>query len=425
MSMFATGVSRRKVAADRRLLSFEGVQMSQSFFDHQRSRGPLPTTRPEGCGMLLSVVVPCKNEEEGLREAHRRLVSALESATTLDQSVTGSGLMPVGEAKNPIRQTATTSSSAAPTVTEFRNGASGRRDSGAPICFEIIYVDDGSTDGTARILREIQAGENCVRVLRLSRNFGHQVAITAGLEHASGDAVVIIDADLQDPPEMIGEFLARWREGYDVVYGLRTDRPGETAFKLWTAKAFYRFINRLSETRIPLDTGDFRLMDRAAVDALLSMPERDRFVRGMVSWLGYSQVAVPYRRAARYAGNTKYPLFKMLRLATDGILSFSITPLRLATWMGFAASALAIFGILFALYDRFFAAGVVKGWTSSLIAVLFIGGVQLICLGIIGEYVGRIYGESKRRPLYFVRERLGFDAQNQSTVAGVAERIAK
>ncbi len=374
--------------------------MSHAFFERPRLHGsPAPRSADEGRAALLSVVVPCKNEEDGLRETHRRLTTALESAGTVRNSAPDLRPQPVGELKTSTRDATT--------------------------CFEIIYVDDGSTDGTAAVLRELQAADSCVRVVRLSRNFGHQVAITAGLEHASGDAVVIIDADLQDPPEVIGEFLARWREGYDVVYGVRTCRPGETAFKLWTAKAFYRIINRLSDTSIPLDTGDFRLMDRAAVDALLSMPERDRFVRGMVSWLGFSQVAVPYTRAARYAGATQYPLFKMLRLATDGILSFSITPLRLATWTGFAASGLAILGIVYALYAHFFAAHMVRGWTSSLVAVLFIGGVQLICLGIIGEYVGRIYGESKRRPLYFVRERLGFNEQNRPAVINVTERIAK
>jgi polyisoprenyl-phosphate glycosyltransferase len=373
--------------------------MSQSFFDHPRSHGSSAPGRSEARTQLLSVIVPCKNEEEGLKETHQRLAAVLESAGAVHYPIPDPRPQTLGE------RTASTR--------------------GAATSYEIIYVDDGSTDRTAVVLRELQATDRRVRVVRLSRNFGHQIAITAGLEHASGDAVVIIDADLQDPPEVIAEFLARWREGYDVVYGVRTDRPGETAFKLWTAKTFYRFINRLSETRIPLDTGDFRLMDRAAVDALLSMPERDRFVRGMVSWLGFSQVAVPYTRASRYAGTTKYPFFKMLRLATDGILSFSITPLRLATWMGFAASGLAILGILYALYARFYATHLVRGWTSSLIAVLFIGGVQLICLGIIGEYVGRIYGESKRRPLYFVRERLGFDTQNRPTVVNVAESIAK
>jgi polyisoprenyl-phosphate glycosyltransferase len=367
--------------------------MNESSFDHQRSRRPVAPACAEERAMLLSIVVPCKNEEAGLREAHRRLITALEA---LHRQTDGPGLMAVGK---PM--------------------------AGASIRFEIIYVDDGSTDGTASILRQLQAEDDCVRVVRLSRNFGHQVAITAGLEHASGDAVVVIDADLQDPPEVIAEFLVRWREGYDVVYGVRTDRPGETAFKLWSAKAFYHVINRLSDTSIPLDTGDFRLMDRAAVNALLSMPERDRFLRGMVSWMGFSQIAVPYMRAARYAGSTKYPFLRMMRLATDAIVSFSIAPLRLATWMGFAASGLAILGILYALYSRFFATGIVKGWTSSLIAVLFIGGVQLICLGIIGEYVGRIYSESKRRPLYFVRERLGFDTQNQHASVGVAEKVAK
>jgi len=399
--------------------------------------------------MRLSVVVPCANEEEALRATHQRLIVALEAVGTVDNSATDLGPLPIDEPKTGIHRLAQTSrrsnSPDLPSTSAQRTSwavglppqlsiplgapgvcsASSGGQAAASTCFEIIYVDDGSTDGTASVLRELQAEDSRVRVVRLSRNFGHQVAITAGLEHASGDAVVIIDADLQDPPEVIGEFVARWREGHDVVYGVRIDREGETAFKRWTAKAFYRFINRLSDTRIPLDTGDFRLMDRAAVDALLSMPERDRFVRGMVSWLGFSQTAVPYARAARYAGSTKYPLFKMLRLATDGILSFSITPLRLATWTGFAASGLAIMGILYALYAHFFASGLVKGWTSSLIAVLFIGGVQLICLGIIGEYVGRIYGESKRRPLYFVRERLGFDAQNRPAVIDVAERIAK
>ena len=330
----------------------------------ERPRGPLqliPTSSGER-RMLLSIVVPCMNEQEVLRETHQRLVAVLQQA---------------------------------------------------PVNFEIVYVDDGSTDSTPEVLRELQAQDTQVRVVRFSRNFGHQVAITAGLEHASGDAVVIIDADLQDPPEVVLEFLAKWLDGYDVVYGVRTERDGETPFKLWTAKIFYRFISRLSDTRIPLDTGDFRLMDRRVVDSLLSMPERDRFVRGMVSWLGFSQVAVPYHRAPRAAGTTKFSLFKMVRFALDGIFSFSILPLRLATWTGFAASAVAIVGIIIVLLERFFQVpGLVKGWSSAVIAELFIGGVQLICIGIIGEYVGRIYGESKRRPLYIVRERMGFESRN-------------
>lgn len=311
---------------------------------------------------MISIVVPCLNEEPVLRDTHRRLVAALEQL---------------------------------------------------PQRFEILYVDDGSTDRTPEILRELQAHDERIRVLRFSRNFGHQMAITAGLEHASGDAVAIIDADLQDPPEVIADFVAKWMDGCDVVYGVRSERQGETAFKLWTAKLFYRLIGKLSDTEIPLDTGDFRLMSRRVVDALMAMPERDRFVRGMVSWLGFSQAAVPYRRAARAAGVTKFSVFKMLRFATDGIVSFSILPLRLATWVGFAASGIALLGILITVVERLMGVeGLVKGWASILVAILFIGGVQLICMGIIGEYVGRIYGESKRRPLYVVRERMGFQARS-------------
>jgi polyisoprenyl-phosphate glycosyltransferase len=314
---------------------------------------------------MISIVVPCFNEEEVLRETNRRLVCVLEHL---------------------------------------------------PQTFEILYVDDGSSDRTPEILRELQELDERIRVVRFSRNFGHQMAITAGLEHASGDAVVIIDADLQDPPEVIADFVAKWMDGFEVVYGVRTEREGETAFKLWTAKLFYRLIGRLSETEIPLDTGDFRLMGRRVVDALLSMPERDRFVRGMVSWLGYSQAAVPYRREARAAGVTKFSFWKMFRFATDGIVSFSILPLRLATWVGFAASVIALLGILITVIERFMGVpGLVKGWASMLVAILFIGGAQLICMGIIGEYVGRIYGESKRRPLYIVSERMGFQSRGPAT----------
>jgi polyisoprenyl-phosphate glycosyltransferase len=311
---------------------------------------------------LLSVIVPCMNEEQVLPKTHAHLVTVLKQAA---------------------------------------------------IAFEIIYVDDGSSDSTSEVLRKLQENDAQIRVVRLSRNFGHQVAITAGLEHAAGDAAVLIDADLQDPPAVILEFLAKWMDGYDVVYGVRSERDGETPFKLLTAKFFYRFISRLSETRIPIDTGDFRLMDRRVVDALLSMPERDRFVRGMVSWLGFSETGVPYHREQRAAGQTKYSLFRMIRFALDGIFSFSTMPLRLATWIGFAASGISILGIVIVFLDKYFAVpGMVKGWSSTVVVTLFIGGVQLICLGLIGEYVGRIYGESKRRPLYVVRERLGFDTQH-------------
>ena len=316
------------------------------------------TTRPGDEQPLLSVVIPCMNEEQVIRETCHRLLSVLGAA-------------------------------------EFQ--------------VELILVDDGSKDGTPEILRELQALDSRVRVVQLSRNFGHQMAITAGVEHAEGDAVAIIDADLQDPPEVLLDFVAKWLDGYDVVYGVRTERDGETLFKQWTAKGFYRLIGRLSETKIPLDTGDFRLMDRQVVAALLSMPERDRYVRGMVSWLGFSQVSVPYRRAARFAGETKFPLLKMIKFAVDGIVSFSVIPLRVATWVGFFASGISILGILAVLLARYFRVlGVVKGWSSTVIAVLFIGGVQLVCMGIIGEYIGRIYGEAKHRPLYVIREKLGF-----------------
>jgi len=308
---------------------------------------------------LLSVVVPCFNEEEVLQETHRRLSAVLGELPGMD--------------------------------------------------YEIVYVDDGSRDRTPLLLQQLQRSDRRVRVVRFSRNFGHQLAVTAGVEHAAGDAVVIIDADLQDPPAVIHEMVQRWREGYDVAYGVRTDRPGESAFKLATAKGFYRFINRLSETEIPLDTGDFRLMDRKVVDALQSMPERERFVRGMVSWVGFRQVAVPYRRDPRLAGESKYPLLKMVRFALDGVTSFSVQPLRVATWLGFAVSVAAVLGIVYALALRLFTSDWVTGWTAMMIAVLFLGGVQLISLGIIGEYIGRIYGETKRRPLYVVADRHGFE----------------
>jgi polyisoprenyl-phosphate glycosyltransferase len=308
--------------------------------------------------MLISVIVPCYNEEQVIVETNRQLVTTLAALDDLD--------------------------------------------------FEIVYVDDGSSDKTADLLRAIQSADKRTRVVRLARNFGHQLAVSAGLEHAAGDAVVIIDADLQDPPDVIPEMVARWRDGYHVVYGMRTDRPGETAFKLWTAKLFYRFINRLSKVQIPIDVGDFRLLDRRVVDVLLSMPERDRFLRGMVSWIGFRQVAVMYSRAERRAGESKYPLFKMLQFAADGVLSFSLTPLRLALWVGFLSIGMAFAGILYALIVRLYTNDWVRGWTSIFTAVLFIGGAQLVTLGIIGEYIGRIYAEVKRRPLYVVEERLGF-----------------
>ena len=326
--------------------------------------------------MLLSVIVPCYNEAAVLAETHRRLAVVLAAL--------------------------------------------------APLDYELVYVDDGSRDRTPQMLRELQATDARVRVVVLSRNFGHQIAVSAGLAHAAGDAVVLIDADLQDPPEVIPEMVARWADGYDVVYGLRTERPGETHFKLWTAKLFYRLLNRISKVQIPPDVGDFRLLSRRVVAALLTMPERDRFLRGMVSWIGYRQMAVLYERAPRFAGRSKYPLFKMLRFAADGVLSFSYAPLRVATLTGFAAMLVAVAGIVYAILLRIYTQDWVRGWASLFVAVLFMGGVQLITIGIIGEYIGRIYGEVKHRPLYFVQERLGFGAQDvaageEATVDSVGE----
>jgi glycosyltransferase involved in cell wall biosynthesis len=318
--------------------------------------------------MLISVVIPCCNESEVLPETCRRLAEVADR------------LRPEYE-------------------------------------FEFIFVDDGSRDETARVLHELTDANDRVRGLRLSRNFGQQIATTAGLDNASGDAVVVMDADLQDPPELIEPMLARWREGYHVAYAQRTERTGETAFKIWSARIFYRLVQRISRVAIPSDTGDFRLMDRKVVDAFLRMPERDRFLRGMVSWVGYRQVAVPYKRAPRFAGRTGYPLFKMVRFATDAVVSFSFAPLRLAVWTGFFVIGLALLGIVYAVILRFFAdpSQWVRGWASIFVAVLFMGGVQLVSLGIIGEYVGRIYGEVKRRPLYIVWERFGFRGESAPT----------
>lgn len=312
---------------------------------------------------MISVVVPCYNEEEVLPETNRRLV---ETLSTLG------------------------------------------------LAFEILYVDDGSADATAQILYSLRAQDDRIRVLQFSRNFGHQTAVSAGIDHARGDAVVLIDADLQDPPEVIQQMVSLWREGYHVVYGHRQERAGESAFKLQTAKLFYRLLNLISDVPIPLDTGDFRLMDRKVVAALSRMPERDRFLRGMVSWVGYRQTAVQYRRAARFAGTSKYPLWKMFRFAVDGLISFSLVPLRFASILGMSASALALLGIVYALIARLFTSYWVTGWTLLFIGVLFMGGIQMITLGILGEYVGRIYREGKRRPLYLTMEPSATDDEQPS-----------
>jgi glycosyltransferase involved in cell wall biosynthesis len=270
--------------------------------------------------------------------------------------------------------------------------------------WEFILVDDGSTDGSTDEIRELAKKDKTVRPVIFARNFGHQVAITAGWDYARGDAVVIIDADLQDPPETILELAKKWKEGYEVVYAVRGERVGESWFKLWTASLFYRLIYRITDVKIPVDTGDFRLMDRKVVDVLKQMNERHRFPRGMSAWVGFKQIGVTYKRAARVAGVTKYPFSKMLRLALNAITSFSYFPLQVATFFGFLAAGLAIIAIPVVAGLRLAGSHFFEGQTTTLISVLFLGGVQLISLGILGEYVGRLYDEAKGRPLYIVRE---------------------
>ncbi len=270
--------------------------------------------------------------------------------------------------------------------------------------WELILVDDGSGDGSTQAIRDLAKEDGCIRPVIFARNFGHQVAVTAGLDYSRGDAVVIIDADLQDPPELILDLVKKWKEGYEVVYAVRAEREGESWFKLWTASLFYRLIYRITDVKIPLDTGDFRLMDRSVVKVMNGMRERHRFLRGMSSWVGFKQVGVEYRRAARKAGETKYPFRKMFRLALNAITSFSYFPLQVATFFGFASAGIAIIAIPFVVYMRITGSQAFFGQASTLIAVLFLGGVQLISLGILGEYIGRLYDEAKGRPLYIVRE---------------------
>lgn len=273
--------------------------------------------------------------------------------------------------------------------------------------YEIVLVNDGSSDDTLTEIRAQMRRRPHIVLVNLSRNFGHQLAATAGLEIASGDAVILMDGDLQDPPELIEAFLRKWREGYDVVYAVRRSRKGESRFKLVTARAFYRVIKRLTHVAIPLDTGDFRLMSRRAVEAVRRLPERHRFLRGMVSWVGFNQVALEYDRDVRYSGSTKYSLGKMLRFAVDGITSFSDVPLRFASYLGFVVSALAFIYAVIIVVDKTFnlrLAVYTPGWASTIVAVTFLGGVQLMSLGILGEYLGRVYDEVKGRPLYIISD---------------------
>lgn len=280
--------------------------------------------------------------------------------------------------------------------------------------YELVYVNDGSRDRSLAILRKLAEDDGCVRVVDLSRNFGHQIAITAGIDQARGDAVVVIDADLQDPPEVIADMIGRWREGFKVVYGVRTERPGENRVKLATAKWFYRILNRLSDTPLPVDSGDFRLMDRQVVDALCQLREENRYIRGMVSWVGFSQCAVEYARDARYAGETKYTMRKMIRFAVDGITSFSEKPLRVSIQLGIVTCVLgSLIATVIVVGKIVNPSSALPGYTSLMAVVLIFGGIQLLSIGLMGEYVGRIYRESKRRPLYFVAERLNFDEDDR------------
>jgi dolichol-phosphate mannosyltransferase len=304
-----------------------------------------------------SFVIPVFNERETLPELHRRLSEVIE---TLD-----------GEA-------------------------------------ELLFVDDCSFDGSYELLGELGREDPRIRVIRFARNFGHQVAITAGLDHAAGDAVVVMDADLQDPPEVIPDLIARWEEGYEVVYAVRERRSGESWLKRSTASWFYRVLRRIAHVEMPLDAGDFRLVDRRAVDAFRSMRERARYVRGMFSWVGFRQIGVPYSRSERFAGEPKYSYRKSLTLAVDGLVSFSSAPLRAALVAGFAFSTLAFALGVFAVVAKIAGAFVVPGWASILVVVSFLGGVQLTVIGMLGLYVGRIYEEVKARPIYIVRETIGF-----------------
>lgn len=277
--------------------------------------------------------------------------------------------------------------------------------------WELVLINDGSQDGSTEALDVLYANDpDHTRVIHFARNFGHQIAVTAGMDHARGDAVILIDADLQDPPEVIAQLIDKWREGYEVVYAIRAQREGESWFKLATAKLFYRILYNITDVSIPLDTGDFRLMDRKVVDAVDSMREHTRFIRGMVSWVGFRQTGVEYSRAKRHSGETKYPLRKMLRFAWDGITGFSYFPLQLATYFGFAIAGLSLLAILIVIYIRIFTPlEPLEGQATTLVIVLFLGGVQLISLGIIGEYLGRIYNEVKQRPLYIVRSTKGIN----------------
>jgi len=267
--------------------------------------------------------------------------------------------------------------------------------------YELLFIDDGSTDRSHSRMLELQATDSHLKVIRFSRNFGHQIAITAGVDEARGDAIIVIDADLQDPPEIIPDMIEKWRDGYDVVYGVRRQRAGESRVKRATAAVFYRMLRRFTNIEIPVDVGDFRLISSRAAVQLRQLREKDRFVRGLVSWIGFPQTGVPYDREERFAGSTKYPFRKMLKFAVDGITSFSNMPLKLASWLGYFASLFA-FIYLLSVFVQKMMGHTIEGWATIMVSMLFLGGVQLICIGIIGEYIGRIFNETKSRPMYVI-----------------------
>lgn len=274
---------------------------------------------------------------------------------------------------------------------------------------EIIVINDGSKDNTLKLLEEIAQKDETVKVISFSRNFGHQAAVTAGLQHVTGDAIVIIDADLQDPPELIPEMLKLWEQGNEVIYGKRKSRKGESAFKLFSAKMFYKTLNALSDVEIPKDTGDFRLVDRKVVDTINAMPEHNKFLRGLFSWVGYRQMPLEYERQERFAGETKYPLKKMLKLASDGIISFSSKPLKLVGALGVFSILISILILIYALVSYIFDLNNLSaGWTSIMVTVTFFAGVQLLSLWIMSEYIGRIYDEAKSRPEYIINKKINF-----------------
>ncbi len=309
---------------------------------------------------IYSIVIPVYNEEEVLAETYKRLKKVMDST---DEK------------------------------------------------YELLFVNDGSKDRSAAIIKDFCQRDPNVRLLNFSRNFGHQLAITAGMDYASGEAVVVIDADLQDPPEVILEMIAKWKAGCDVVYGKRVKRKGETFFKKFTAALFYRLLRRMTDVDMPVDAGDFRLLDRKVCEEIKKMREKSRYIRGLVSWVGFRQETVEYVREERWAGETKYPLRKMLKFAMDAVTSFSYKPLKLATYVGFILSLSSFLYLLVVLYQKLFTNNVVPGWASIMTINLFFNGVILIILGIIGEYIGRIYEETKDRPLYIVKEKIGFQEE--------------